>query len=192
MSRHCCSRSIFPVRDETRRVEKEKDAHLKVQQPKNTKGPLKLSFSNTGPYLQMESHLTALQATLASINGLHERQRQKRNYQPFTAAILNTHHLEVEDYIRDADQLENNLFWYPPAPGASSSTSSSSKDRLEEGQKQQQQQSEGDLLAPRLPEPREFVPPTPLKKQAKEAEAKGLVTFDARTLLKAAQKLLDN
>lgn len=141
----------------------------------------------------MDGHLTALQATLASINGLHERQRQKRNYRPFTAAILNTHHLEVEDYIRDADQLENNLFWYPSPPGARLNEPRGGR-KEDERASLQQQDSEGgpSLVTPRLPEPREFVPPTPLKKQAKEAEAKGLVTFDARTLLKAAQKLLDN
>ncbi|UZJ51779.1 hypothetical protein CBS101457_001099 [Exobasidium rhododendri] len=133
----------------------------------------------------METHLTTIGSTLDAILRLHASapSSSKNVYRPFTCAVLNTYKLDVLDYIRDADQVESNLFWYPPLPGTSS------------GNKAEAEWSEDNVVSAvttRLPEPREFIPPTPLRKNVLEAEAKGLVHFDARTLLKAAQRLLAN
>ena len=140
----------------------------------------------------MDTHLTTLGATLDAIARLHESvpSSSKNVYRPFTCAVLNTYKLDVLDYIRDADQVESNLFWYPPQAGGGGVGAA----KTEGGE----EKKEGEAVATpvgvsaRLPEPREYVPPTPLRKTAMEAEAKGLVRFNARTLLKAAQKLLDN
>lgn len=133
----------------------------------------------------METHLTTIGSTLEAIARLHANTpSSSRNiYRPFTCAVLNTYKLDILDYIRDADHVESNLFWYPPvpvAPSGSNAEAEAGQDTITSG------------VAARLPETRQIVPPTPLRKTAIEAEAKGLVQFEARTLLKAAQRLLDN
>lgn len=136
---------------------------------------------------EMDAHLTTIGSTLDAIARLQAStpSSSKNVYRPFTCAVLNTYKLDVLDYIRDADQIESNLFWYPPLPGGISGN----KGDVEVA-------AEGAAIAPgiaiRLPEPKEFIPPTPMRKNALEAEAKGLIQFDARTLLKAAQRLLEN
>jgi len=75
------------------------------------------------------------------------------------------------------------LFWYPPPPGGINGN---------KGESEKVEETVTPGVTTRLPEPKEFIPPTPLRKNVVEAEAKGLVQFDARTLLKAAQKLLEN
>lgn len=133
----------------------------------------------------MDTHLTTIGSTLEAIARLHANtpSTSRNVYRPFTCAVLNTYKLDVLDYIRDADHVESNLFWYPPLPAGPSGTKT-------------EEQALEDTIAPgvaaRLPEPKQFIPPTPLRKTAIEAEAMGLVQFDARTLLKAAQRLLDN
>ena len=133
----------------------------------------------------MDVHLTTIGSTLDAIARLQaDAPSSSRGvYRPFTSAVLNTYKLDVLDYIRDADQVESNLFWCPPPAGAAIG-----------GKGEQETVEEGMTLgvSSRLPEPKEFVPPTPLRTNAIEAEAKGLVQFDARTLLKAAQTLLNN
>lgn len=130
----------------------------------------------------MEVHLQSLSDTLEAIKVVHNKPSKPAN--PFTSAILNTHKLDVLDFIRDADQFETNLFWYPPIASAVAGPSSA---------RDVEQIIVSEMNgAPRKPEPRVMLPPTPLRKSAKEAEARGLVDFDARTLLKAAHRLLDN
>jgi hypothetical protein len=133
----------------------------------------------------METHLTTMMSSLEAIARLHANTpSSSRNvYRPFTCAVLNTHKLDVLDYIRDADQVEANLFWYPPPPGGSNGT---------KGEVEKEVETIVPGAGARLPELKEFIPPTPLRKNVLEAEARGQVQFDARTLLKAAQKLLDN
>lgn len=132
----------------------------------------------------MDTHLTTITSTLDAIARLHAAtpSSSKNVYRPFTCAVLNTYELDVLDYIRDADQVESNLFWYPPPPGGPNGSKAVevAEDAIAPG------------IATRLPEPKEFIPPTPMRKNAMEAEAKGLIQFDARTLLKAAQRLLEN
>jgi hypothetical protein len=143
-----------------------------------------LPFASLTPTI-MDTHLTTIGSTLEAIARLHaSTPSTSRNvYRPFTCAVLNTYKLDVLDYIRDADQVESNLFWYPPLPSGISGNKAETEvvdDTISPG------------VTARVPEPKEFIPPTPLRKNAIEAEAKGLVQFDARTLLKAAQSLLDN
>jgi hypothetical protein len=133
----------------------------------------------------MDTHLTTIGSTLVAIAWLHSNapSSSKNVYRPFTCAVLNTYKLDVLDYIRDADQVESNLFWYPPLPGVSSGNKADAEE-VEE--------AVASGITTRLPEPKEFVPPTPLRQNVIDAEAKGLVQFDAKTLLKAAQRLLTN
>lgn len=143
--------------------------------------------------MAMEMHLTTLSATLDSIARLHSKPAQSSS-RPFTSAILNTHKLDVLDFIRDADQFEANLFWYPPraVDAGGSSAAGPSSTRARDDHAKSALSAPEINIAPRVPEPKAFNPPTPLRKTAKEAEARGLVEFDARTLLKAAQRLTDN
>lgn len=117
----------------------------------------------------MDVHLATIASALDSIGRLHVK--SAATPRPFTSAVLNTQRLDVLDFIRDADPFESNLFSREPEGEAGPSDIT---------------------LGRRQPERRAYVPPTPLRKQAKDAEARGLVEFDARTLLKAAQRLLDN
>lgn len=140
----------------------------------------------------METHLTTLSATLDAISRLHSKSSRSSS-RPFTSAILNTHKLDVLDFIRDADQFEANLFWYPPRTGDTGGSNVAGPSTRSRDDNVKSGMSAPEInIAPRLPEPKAFIPPTPLRKAAKEAEARGLVEFDARTLLKAAQRLTDN
>lgn len=130
----------------------------------------------------MDTHLQSLSDTLDAIRRIHKRSAKPSR--PFTAAILNTGQLDVLDFIRDADQFEANLFWYPPA-----GSSIAGQSTMRETGQAIMPDIDG---APRKPEARVVLPPTPLRKNARDAEARGLVEFDARTLLKAAHRLLDN
>ncbi|PWN35275.1 uncharacterized protein FA14DRAFT_160494 [Meira miltonrushii] len=142
--------------------------------------------------MAMETHLTTLSATLDAISRIHNKPSRSSS-RPFTSAILNTHKLDVLDFIRDADQFEANLFWYPPRTGdAGGSNVAGPSSRSRDDHAKAAVSAPEINVAPRLPEPKAFNPPTPLRKAAKDAEARGLVEFDARTLLKAAQKLTDN
>ena len=142
--------------------------------------------------MAMETHLTTLSATLDAISRLHNKSSRPSS-RPFTSAILNTHKLDVLDFIRDADQFEANLFWYPPRTGeVGGSNVAGTSARARDDHNKPAFSAPEINIAPRLPEPKAFNPPTPLRKAAKEAEARGLVQFDARTLLKAAQRLTDN
>lgn len=142
--------------------------------------------------MAMETHLTTLSATLDAISRIHNKPSRSSS-RPFTSAILNTHKLDVLDFIRDADQFEANLFWYPPRTGdAGGSNVAGPSTRARDEHAKSAMSAPEINVAPRLPEPKAFNPPTPLRKAAKEAEARGLVEFDARTLLKAAQRLTDN
>ncbi|KAL9940300.1 hypothetical protein V8E36_001005 [Tilletia maclaganii] len=143
----------------------------------------------------MESELATLSATLRGIERLHAAvAHTSARPQPFTNAMLNRYELPVISYIRDADPLEAGLFCYP----------SSSKDALG-GKDQQQQQSQQHaavhemtaeeqyaLLNPRGPEIRPHQPPTPLRRPVPSGGKAGQDDYDARILLLAAQKLLDN
>lgn len=135
----------------------------------------------------MDTHLATISATLDAIDRLHATapSSSRNTYRPFTCAVLNTYKLDVLDYIRDADQVESNLFWYPPLPGAASLATGGASGEAP-------LTNENAPVITRVPQPKEFVPPTPLRKTAREAESRGLVEYNARTLLKAAQRLLDN
>ena len=145
----------------------------------------------------MDIHLSTLGATLGAIRALHAESRAAAlRPLPFTAAMLNLPALDVLAYIRDADALDAALFTYPALPAAADDTaerSSSSKTRRDAGAAASSTSAAAaaddaaSLLAPRLPEPRQFLPPTPLRKPAPER-----APYDARTLLLAAQKLVDN
>lgn len=149
----------------------------------------------------MESHLTAnlatLSSTLSSISTLHSKAdvtNSKSTLQPFTSAILNSYNLDITSFIRDAEQLEENLFWVPPTPG--SKDSKDSKNRSDDSKKNNQSVVDDDLganaLMPRNPERRQPVPPTPLR-QANTRDGRNVAEqYGARTLLLAAQKLVDN
>ena len=160
----------------------------------------------------MDNALQSLTNTLDAINSrqaaARKRARKGADATPFTSAVLNREALEIYTYIRDADpQTEANLFWYPPLPQAASSSRagpSSSNHRpthVASGRANSaahiaDDASEADLLlAPRLPEPRQVAPPTPLRntnvsnKQAFQSQNEQSV--DPRVLLLAAQRLND-
>lgn len=151
----------------------------------------------------MDTHLSSLEATLAALAQLHNRTAiDARSPRPFTAAVINSLKLDVLDFIRDADTFEASLFWYPTSstaagtsgkaatsggrvPAPSLATTAHAVDDAVTAPRDQ-------LGAPKVPERREYVPPTPLKKTTHESGTQGIEQFDARTLLKAAQKLMDN
>ncbi|PWN49585.1 hypothetical protein IE53DRAFT_411511 [Violaceomyces palustris] len=166
----------------------------------------------------MDTHIATLQATLQAINSRqsHPRHRREAKNKPFTSAILNRQGLDILTFIRDADpQLEASLFWYPPLPQAHPSSSSQQQQSNQPDSIQRQHQnhpgsqesgestrlsaqSEQDphqLLIPRVPEPRQIQPPTPLRQTKpgwKSAPSSSDDQFSAKTLLLAAQRLNDN
>lgn len=142
----------------------------------------------------METHLVTLNATLSSIASLHAAmEASSRKPTPFTNAMLNTYALDVLEYIRDADQLDAALFCYPPLPtetipaqtSVAAATSSSAATSTSASAAAVAQYE--DSLLPRVPEQRQFLPPTPLRKPASEEDP-----YDSRTLLLAALKLVEN
>lgn len=151
----------------------------------------------------LSSNLASLSATLTSISNLHSQTNvtdSQSNLQPFTCAILNSYNLDITEFIRDAEQLEQNLFWVPPRPG----TTTNNKDDNNKHQSQSQTAAAVDeelelganILMPRNPERRQPVPPTPLRlaNRSKADGRNGNVAeqYGAKTLLLAAQKLVDN
>ncbi|KAE8226730.1 hypothetical protein CF319_g705 [Tilletia indica] len=143
----------------------------------------------------MDTELSSLYATLRGIEILHASIAQASTKpQPFTNAVLNTHDLPVLSYIRDADPLEAGLFFYP---------GSQKQDQKDQQQSQQQHQQQAPvhemtaeeqyaLLNPRGPEIKPHQPPTPLRRPVPAGGKAGQDDYDAKVLLLAAQKLLDN
>ncbi|KAE8222639.1 hypothetical protein CF326_g8341 [Tilletia indica] len=143
----------------------------------------------------MDTELSSLYATLRGIETLHASIAQASTKpQPFTNAVLNTHDLPVLSYIRDADPLEAGLFFYP---------GSQKQDQKDQQQSQQQHQQQAPvhemtaeeqyaLLNPRGPEIKPHQPPTPLRRPVPAGGKAGQDDYDAKVLLLAAQKLLDN
>ncbi|PWY98059.1 hypothetical protein BCV70DRAFT_202233 [Testicularia cyperi] len=166
----------------------------------------------------MDNALQSLTNTLQAINSrqaaARKRARRGINTTPFTAAVLNREKLDILTYIRDADQLEASLFWYPPLPQSSvqshhKSTQSApgpsaypgaarnhnTGSSINSATVSDENKETSHLLAPRLPEPRHIAPPTPLRRTQTAAAseyAQGDDTpLDARVLLLAAQRLND-
>lgn len=144
----------------------------------------------------MDAHLTTLATALDAITDLQQKSPHTQSRRPFTAAVLNTYKLDVLDFIRDADAFEARLFWYPPhsAAGPSKGTWTKSTGTHTPGRpvaKDEAPQSHA-IGAPRHPEVRTFEPPTPLRGGTRDSGLREKQEFDARVLLKAAQKLMDN
>ena len=130
----------------------------------------------------MDAHLAPITASLDQIHALHRRgQAASRRPAFFTNAVLNPQQLDILELIRDADQLEASLFAYPGGrPDDAGDAGPSGAD--------------SEAAHPRL---RAVRMPTPLKKSRSAAAAPGAPgseepAHDARTLLAAAEKLIEN
>ncbi|KAJ9474995.1 Serine/threonine protein kinase [Pseudozyma hubeiensis] len=154
----------------------------------------------------MDNALQSLTNTLDAINSrqaaARKRARKGADATPFTSAVLNREGLEIYTYIRDADhRTEASLFWYPPLPqSASTSRAGPSATRSAHVPNARvngaDDANEADLLlAPRLPEPRQVQPPTPLRNQntsnKQSFQSQNEQSVDPRVLLLAAQRLND-
>ncbi|ETS60244.1 hypothetical protein PaG_05791 [Moesziomyces aphidis] len=155
----------------------------------------------------MENALQSLTNTLEAINSrqaaARRRARKGVDATPFTSAVLNRERLDIYTYIRDADaHTEANLFWYPPVPQSASASragpSSSTHNRSAHSTRSSSAAHLGDdtadanlLLAPRLPEPRQVAPPTPLRNNHAGSTFQGQnqANDDPRLLLMAALRL---
>lgn len=144
----------------------------------------------------LSSNLATLSGTLTSIANLHSQSNVTDSEQPFTCAILNSYNLDITCFIRDAEQLEQNLFWVPPRPGATPNTATNTQDDKQQQQPDEELELGANILVPRNPERRQPVPPTPLRQANRfgsdPRNANIAEQYGARTLLLAAQKLVDN
>lgn len=165
----------------------------------------------------MDVHLNTLSATLLAVNqrqaAAQSRSKRGLNATPFTDTILNREHKSVDKFIRDLKAFEATFFWYPPPPQSHPATQShpgssqypsrtasasqpSSAQHNPKSQSGLDPQDADHLLAPRLPEPKQIQPPTPLRPtnqlKANSTSNSEPPQADTHSLLLAAQKLDDN
>lgn len=140
----------------------------------------------------MDAQIASISDSLARIDALHKHESAAQSQpQFFTNAVLGPARIDILELIRDADQLEASLF----APSSRAGDDAAERGTVASAL------SEAEQLVPQL---RAIRMPTPLRKTRTPATTPGEPTpsgsgntmddaqYDAKTLLLAAEKLIEN